>query len=92
MSCLAHKIKNETGSIPDVFSDILTPVNNVHSYNTRFANNLNFLRPRVLTNMGKSMYRFSSSKIWESVPLRIKCLPYNTFKKEYKYYLLHNEN
>ena len=91
MSCLTHKIKTRTGSIPDVFSDILTPVNHVHSYNTRFANNLNFFRPRVSTNMGKSTYRFSSPKIWESIPLRIKSLPYNTFKNEYKCYLLYNQ-
>ena len=91
MSCLTHKIKTRTGSIPDAFSDILTPVNQVHSYNTRFANNLNFFRPRVSTNMGKSTYRFSSPKIWESMPLRIKSLPYNTFKNEYKCYLLYNQ-
>ena len=88
---ITHNIKTRTGSIPDVFSDILTPVNHVHSYNTRFANNLNFFRPRVSTNMGKSTYRFSSPKIWESIPLRIKSLPYNTFKNEYKCYLLYNQ-
>ena len=66
ISCLLHKIRNETDSIPDAFSDVLTPASNVHKYNTRFAGNLNFFMPRVSTNMGKSTYRFSGSKIWES--------------------------
>ena len=88
ISCFTHNIWNNTDSIPDVFSNVLTPVSNIHKYNTRFANNLNFFRPRVSTNVGKSSFKFSRSKIWESVPSNLKN---NIFKREYKYYLLSNQ-
>ena len=72
--CLTYKIKNGTDSIPDVFFDVLTTACNIHNYNTRFASNFNFFRPRVSTNLGKSSFKFSASKIWETVPLSLKYL------------------
>ena len=73
--CLTYKIKNGTDSIPDVFLDVLTTAYNIHNYNTRFASNFNFFRPRVSTNLGKSSFKFSGSKIWETVPLSLKRVP-----------------
>ena len=43
-----------------------------------------FFRPRISTNTGKSCLKFSGSKIWEIVPVNLKCVSYNTFKKEWK--------
>ena len=67
-----------------------TPASRIHNYNTRFVSNLNYFRPRVSTNLGKTSFKFSAPKIWETVPPGLKCLPYHKFKKEWKSYLLIN--
>ena len=75
-------MRNETDSIPGIFLDVLTP---------RFVNNRNYFRLRVSTNLGKTSFKFSAPKIWETVPPGLKCLPYHKFKKEWKSYLLTNQ-
>ena len=45
-------MRNETDRIPDIFLDVLTPASRIH--NTRFVTNLNYFRPRVSTNLGKT--------------------------------------
>ena len=84
-------MRNETDSIPDIFLDVLTPASRIHNHNTRFVSNLNYFRPRVSTNLGKTFFKFSAPKIWETVPPGLKCLPYYKFKKEWKSYLLINQ-
>ena len=81
-------MRNETDSIPDIFLDVLTPASRIHNHNTRFVTNLNYFRPRVSTNLGKTSVKFSAPKIWETVPPGLKCLPYHKFKKEWKSCLL----
>ena len=83
-------MRNETDSIPDIFLDVLTPASRIHNHNTRFICNLNYFRSRVSTNLGKTSFKFSAPKIWETVPSGLKCLPYHKFKKEWKFYLLIN--
>ena len=51
-------------------------------FNTRFVSNLNYFRPRVSTTLGKTSFKFSAPRIWETVPPGLKCLPYHKFKKE----------
>ena len=89
--CLIHRMRNETDSIPDIFLDVLTPASRIHNNNTRFVSNLNYFRPRVSTNLGKTSFKFSAPKIWETVPPGLKCLPYHKFKKEWKSCLLTNQ-
>ena len=50
--------------------------------------NQNFFKPSVRTNYGISTFKFSATKIWESVPLEFKRFPYMLFKKKYKRFLL----
>ena len=57
----------------------------------RFVGNLNYFRPRVSTNLGRTSFKFSTPKIWETVPPGLKCLPYHKFKKEWKCCLLTNQ-
>ena len=38
------------------------------------------LRPGVSTNLGKTSFKFSAPKIWETVLPGLKCLPYHKFK------------
>ena len=88
---LIHRMRNETDSIPDIFLAVLTPASRIHNHNTRFVSNLNYFRLRVSTNLGKTSFKFSVPKIWQTVPPGLKCLPYHKFKKEWKSYLLTNQ-
>ena len=71
VSLFTHKLKNDTSNTPAVLLNILTPVSDIHSYNTRYAANQNIFRPSVRTNYGVSAFNFSATKIWESVPLEL---------------------
>ena len=84
-------MRNESDSFPEIFLDVLTPASRIHNNNTRFVSNLHYFRPRVSTNLGKTSNKFSAPKIWETVPPGLKYLPYHTFKKEWKSYLLTNQ-
>ena len=75
-------MRNENGSIPDIFLDVLTPASRRHNHNTRFVSNLKYFRPRVSTNLGKTSFKFSAPKITETVKSGLMCLPYHKFKKE----------
>ena len=84
-------MRNEIDSILDIFLGVLTPASRIHSYNTRFVSKLNYFRSRVSTNLRKMSFKFSDPKIWETLPLGLKGLPYHKFKKEWKSYLLINQ-
>ena len=80
-------MRNEIDSIPHIFLDVLNPASHIHNYNTKFVSKLNYFRPRVSTNLRKMSFKFSAPKIWETLPLGLKGLPYHKFKKEWKSYL-----
>ena len=71
--CLQRFVHSDwsADSIPDVFHDFLTPAFNKHNYNTRFARNLSVCTARVSTNTSKLSFKFSGSKIWETVPIHL---------------------
>ena len=41
--------------------------------------------------LGKTSFKFSAPKIWETVPPGLKCLPYHNFKEEWKSCHLSNQ-
>ena len=88
VSLFIYKFKNDKSNTPAVLLNILIPASDIHSYNTRYAANQNFFKPSVRTNYGISTFKFSATKIWESVPLEFKRFPYMLFKKKYKRFLL----
>ena len=47
----------------------------------------------VLKILSSIVARFSAvaSQTWEATPIKIKCLPLNSFKKEYKLFLLDSQ-
>ena len=47
----------------------------------------------VLRFLSSIVARFSvvASQTWEATPMKIKCLPLNSFKKEYKPFLLDSQ-
>ena len=88
ISLLAHKISQNVANIPEVFQNYLIKVSDVHSYNTRYASNLNFHVPCVRSNYGKHTFRFAITKTWEEIPTKIKTLSYHKLKKECKQILV----
>ena len=54
------------------------------------STNQNLYRPPSRSKYGLARFRVVASQIWEAIPFEIKCLPFNTFKKEYKRLLLDN--
>ena len=61
----------------------------MHSYNTRFASNLNFSRPTVRTSYGIHPFKYIASKLWEQIPHNLKNVEtICQFKKQYKLFLL----
>ena len=67
-------------------------IGQIHTHNTRYAANQNFFKPSVRTNYGVSTFKFSATKVWESVPPEVKRFPYLLFKKRYKNFLLTTQN
>ena len=43
VSLFTYKLKNDKSNTPAVLLNILTPASEIHSYNTRYAANQNFL-------------------------------------------------
>ena len=57
-------------------------------YNTRYAANQNLCRPFSRTNYGLTRFSVVVLQTWEATLLKSKCLPSNSFKTEYKLFLL----
>ena len=55
------------------------------------ASGQNLYRPFSRTNYGLARFRVVASQTWETIPMVIKCLPYNVFKKKYKLLLLDSQ-
>ena len=85
-----HQILNKSMTSYGIFSDSIVPITAVHHYNTRFASSNNLYRHQIRTNYGKFTYKYTSSKVWETVPYSFKCLPYTSLKRMYKEYLINN--
>jgi hypothetical protein len=72
ISIFTYKIINDQSNIPVVFGQTIQLASACHSYNTRFADNQNFSRPRARTNYGVHTFNFVSSQIWQSIDSEIK--------------------
>ena len=87
---LTHQIINKSITSYDIFSDSIVPISTVHHYNTRMASSNNLYRHVTRTNYGKFTFKYTSSKVWETVPYSFKGLPYASLKRMYKDYLIYN--
>ena len=90
---LVHKIQYQKKDTPPTLYGLLQPASAVHNYNTRYmyATNQNLCRPFSRTNYGLARFSVVASQTWEATPMKIKCLPLNSFKKEYKLFLLDSQ-
>ena len=63
---LAHKIFNKSSNhIPSLFHDSLRTVSS-------YASKGNFHPPKVRTNTGKFTFVYAASKLWQTVPTKLK--------------------
>ena len=68
-----------------------TSVASVHTRSTRLASSqYGLYLPRYKTLTLQRNIKFQGVKIWNSVPLEIKKLPFNRLKMQYKQHLLSN--
>ena len=91
IGALVHKIQYQKKDTPPALYDLVQPASAVHNYNTRYATNQNLCRPFSKTNYGLARFSVVASQTWEATPMKIKCLPSNSFKKEYKLFLLDSQ-
>ena len=88
---LVHKIQSEKKETPPALYDLVQLASAVQNYSTRYATNQNIYRPPSRSNYGPTRFRVVASKIWEAMPIEVKRLPFNTFKKEYRRLLLDSQ-
>ena len=88
---LVHKLQCRNKDTPPALYDLAQPASAVHQYNTRYAFNQNLHRPFSRTNYGLARFCVMASQIWETIPMKIKCLAFNSFKNEYKLFLLESQ-
>ena len=83
--------KNTRKNLPPSFSSFFTSIASVHTRSTRLASSqYSLYLPRYKTLTLQRNIKFQGVKIWNSVPLEIKKLPFNRFKIQYKKHLLSN--
>ena len=87
---LVHKLQYNKKETPPALHDLVL-VSDVHKYNTRFATSQNLYRPFPRTNYGLARFRVVASQTCETIPMEVKCLPYNVFKKKFKLFLLDSQ-
>ena len=68
----------------DVEHKSFTLASSLHSHNTRFSKNLNFITERL----GLNSFRYLGPRFWSSVPENLKNLKKDKFKCGYKNFLL----
>ena len=74
-----HKLS--TSSLPQPLLDQFSMVNLRHSYSTR--NQFNYSLSCYSTSKLQTSFIFNAIKIWNSIPISIRNLPFKRFKKEY---------
>ena len=87
---LVHKLQYNKKT-PPALHDLVSLASDIHKYNTRFATSQNLYRPFSRTNYGLARFRVVASQTWETIPMEIKCLRHNVFKKKYKLFLLDSQ-
>ena len=88
---LVHKFQKNKKETTPTLHDLFSLASDIHKYNTRFATSQNLYRPFYRTNYGLARFRVVASQTRETIPLVVKCLPYNVFKKKYKLLLLDSQ-
>ena len=88
---LVDKLRYNKKETPPALHDLVSLASDIQKCNTRFATSQNLYRPFSRTNYGLARFRVVASQTWETIPMVVKCLPYNVLKKKYKLLLLDSQ-
>ena len=80
-SIFMHKSNNNM--LPSAFTNFFTPVNIIHTYNTRLASK-SYALTKTRTNYGIFNLRYQGAKVWNSIDEKLNFLPPNQFKIKLK--------
>ena len=72
--------RNAPGNIQDLFQDI----SNIHSYNTRSSVSNNFYTQSSRLSIQANSFSRMGTKIWNEMPMSLRKLPINVFKRKMK--------
>ena len=72
--------RNAPGNIQDLFQDI----SNIHSYNTRSSVSNNFCTQSSRLSIQANSFSRIGTKIWNEMPMSLRKLPKNVFKRKTK--------
>ncbi len=78
----------QRNELPDIFCDYFQYASDVHSYATRYATRKNLYKPQTRTNIGKQSVSSIAVDFWQELPCHLKELPYFSFSKKVKQFLL----
>ena len=76
---LKHKFYNNM--LPSIFTNLSTPLNKIHNYNTRLASKSSYAITKTRTNYGLFNLRHQGAKLWSSIDEELKLLSLHLFKK-----------
>ena len=75
--------------LPEYFNSMFAPNSTVHTHYTRSSNAVHCQQYRL--NISKFSIRIHGSKLWNSLPIEMQCLPsLKTFKKKFRELLMAN--
>ena len=73
--------KNSRKKLPNRLNCHFTPVGTIHARTTRIAlPGLNLYLPRYRTQKLQKSFKYQGAKIWNSVPYKLKKLPFDQIK------------
>ena len=81
-----HKVHNNR--IPKLISSSFTPLTVVHEHNTHQKLCDRFFLDRVHKEIGKNQLRYRGYQAWKTIPVKLKDLNENRFKKQLKIELI----
>ena len=84
IGCLISQIVYKKETVPKALHGLICSAYSNHYYYTRYSVKDNLYRASSHTSFGLSRFKTVVSRLWEKIPISMKCLPYSTFKKKYK--------
>ena len=69
------------------FQNRFAKIEKNHTYVTRGVNKSNYFLSRVNKTVGQNKLVYRGVKLWNQISEKLKCKPFNLFKKLYKEFL-----
>ena len=70
--------------LPSVFTNLFTPLNKIHNYNTRLTFKSSYALTKTRTNYGLFNLRHQGAKLWNLIDEELKPLSLHLIKIEMK--------